>query len=51
MARDLLFDTICDNYIRHAVHQRFFARAICILKPVYKTLGEEIEDVLRVPSI
>ena len=48
MSRSLLSDTIRYNYTRHRENQRYFARAIRELKPVYETLGEEVETFVRV---
>lgn len=44
----MLSDTIRYNYTRHRENQRYFARAIRELKPVYDALGEEVETFVRV---
>ena len=39
VSRPLLFDTIRYSYIRHRENQRYFARAIRELKPVFEALS------------
>lgn len=48
VSRPLLVDTIRYSYIRHRENQRYFARAIRELKPVFEALSEQVETFVRV---
>lgn len=48
MSRQLLLDTIRFSYVRHRENQRYFARAIRELKPVFEALSEQVETFVRV---
>ena len=44
----MLVNTIHFSYVRHRENQRYFARAIRELKPVFESLSQEVEEFVRV---